>query len=988
MKKEKLTSIMIVALLLLSTLAFIPIRQVNSSSGPIIYWVEADYKAPYAHAGTEDDPYGNITYALSIAGPDNIIKVKPGIYNSTIETFPLKIQNKANITLMSTDGPDETIIQLGSGVGIEITTGADGFVLGGSEGHGFKILSAETGTTFAVQIVNNPNNVEISYNVINTTGSASMAINIGAGGATNLTIKYNEFITEEGDNAIVGGTAAGPIVNPTVSDNTFTSTPGSTSGIAVQFTDTENATITGNTINNYGTGICLHGEYGSVTNVTISDNTISGCKKGIAIGHSSTTDTISNVTMELNTISSNGKGLWIDSDSGIRVGTLTVENNTFSNNAEYGLENTHTDEINATLNWWGDDTGPSEIGSGYGDAVSTNVLYAPWLGMYEKSIEPTLVKGGYTGLFSVTVKNTGSVPPIENITITYPADFTYNARYTISNPYWYLDHHDSTARTLYFKASPAHELTLGEEITFSINMTGASSSEVYDWVVRCKNTKGEDGFLPPALEVTVDADAPIVSITSLTDDERVGGNVWINATITEAHLEEWVLTINGTVVETGSGNVTYLWDTTAYVDGLYVINVTATDLVGDVGSANVNVTVDNSAPQLLWIKLRDQNGKLYEPVDGTFWVPSTVTEIQISASFYDTCAEGDLEGYVYFNVTGELFTNNTWIPDTPYDVSDVNSIPVKINITDDQGNRFVDTWQVRKDFNPPTAPTYTSAEPICGGLIIKGINSTDAESGITQYNVYINGTVEIITPENLASSTKWSSGNLTAFSGVLVLNLTAYAGGVVNVTITASDGSGMESNATAVYIETIPEGTWYPIELYEGWNLISPPLIPNSTDLETVLELMLKAQSFTDVVDSVYYYDASTEPPEWKAYIPGVINEIGSIEAGKGYFIKMKASDVLIIHGRELPEPPATPPVYTLYQGWNLIGFKETAEMDVSTYFTTVPTEILNSAVIFGWDSLNQEYYTVWVGGTPLSKLKPGEGYWIYVIEQCYVAPP
>jgi len=37
--------------------------------------------------------------------------------------------------------------------------------------------------------------------------------------------------------------------------------------------------------------------------------------------------------------------------------------------------------VDATLNWWGDNDGPSGEGTGSGDSVSTNVIFSPWLGI-------------------------------------------------------------------------------------------------------------------------------------------------------------------------------------------------------------------------------------------------------------------------------------------------------------------------------------------------------------------------------------------------------------------------------------------------------------------------------------------------------------------------------------------------------------------------------------------------------------------------------
>jgi PKD repeat protein len=53
--------------------------------------------------------------------------------------------------------------------------------------------------------------------------------------------------------------------------------------------------------------------------------------------------------------------------------------NNFEGNEPYGLENDGTGEVDAEENWWGDESGPNGEGPGHGDAVSSNVLYEPWL---------------------------------------------------------------------------------------------------------------------------------------------------------------------------------------------------------------------------------------------------------------------------------------------------------------------------------------------------------------------------------------------------------------------------------------------------------------------------------------------------------------------------------------------------------------------------------------------------------------------------------
>ena len=60
--------------------------------------------------------------------------------------------------------------------------------------------------------------------------------------------------------------------------------------------------------------------------------------------------------------------------------------------------------------------------------------------------------------------------------------------------------------------------------------------------------------------------------------------------------------------------------------------------------------------------------------------------------------------------------------------------------------------------------------------------------------------------------------------------------------------------AKVIYAGTVPQGSWYPIELYKGWNLISLPLVPANSSISNVLSLLLKE----GLLEGVWTYDAET----------------------------------------------------------------------------------------------------------------------------------
>ena len=317
--------------------------------------------------------YGTIQTAIDAADPGDTIIVSDGTYTEDLTV------NTVNLTLRSLNGKAVTIIQLVDSVGIDLMGGSDNFTLGGASGQGFTISPHATATTFDIQLTNAPSDVEISYSTIDTTGSASMGISVGAAGASGFTISNNTFTAEAGDGSIWGP----KIVNVTVSNNTFTGPGSTTSGYAVEFAGvTGTSTISGNTISGYGMGVAIfHGE--GTSGLTISGNTISGSNNGIRLGqYSPTTDgDMTTVTVTQNTLTNNTIALRISSGANVKASQFTVNNNNISGSSTFGLQNQSSETVTAEDNWWGDASGPTHASNslGTGDTVSDNVDFIPWL---------------------------------------------------------------------------------------------------------------------------------------------------------------------------------------------------------------------------------------------------------------------------------------------------------------------------------------------------------------------------------------------------------------------------------------------------------------------------------------------------------------------------------------------------------------------------------------------------------------------------------
>ena len=163
-------------------------------------------------------------------------------------------------------------------------------------------------------------------------------------------------------------------------------------------------TIANNTCSsNNDHGISLY----SSNDLTIKYNTCSSNNRdGIHLWESSA------CTIENNTISGNMWGLFLASSSQ----NNTVHHNNIYDNSVYGIDASPNNgyEINATNNWWGDDSGPYHPilnENGMGDNVTDNVLFDPWMGKEELE----------TGSLSGYVKDPYGTP-LEGATINITCD--------------------------------------------------------------------------------------------------------------------------------------------------------------------------------------------------------------------------------------------------------------------------------------------------------------------------------------------------------------------------------------------------------------------------------------------------------------------------------------------------------------------------------------------------------------------------------------
>ena len=314
--------------------------------------------------------YDTIQEAIDAASDDDTIVVAAGLYEENIEidkSLTLK-GAQAGIDARTRSGA-ETIIEPDEGTGIRIITAADdvvvidGLTVQNAE-HGIATPEPEMTADITVRNVRvlNPTEFGISPTFTVTTTveycyveGAIQAINAGAlvpFEPTVATFRNNEIV-----NSQFGFT--GYLKDSLIEGNLVRDFATEGVGISGQFLNTE---IRNNTVTGYaeGAGITFEEHYGR--------------------------DLSENVNVEGNTFTGNDLGIYVF-DTQTTLTGITVNFNNIDGNSRYGVWNQGGETLNATKNWWGDAGGPSGRGPGDGDAVSTKVLYSPWLGA-ELSTEP------------------------------------------------------------------------------------------------------------------------------------------------------------------------------------------------------------------------------------------------------------------------------------------------------------------------------------------------------------------------------------------------------------------------------------------------------------------------------------------------------------------------------------------------------------------------------------------------------------------------
>lgn len=330
--------------------------------------------------------YTTIQAAVNASAPGDIIMVASGTYNENI-TVHVSLNLKgaqAGNDARTRSGSESSV----TGGGTNFTINADhvtidGFTLNGPVSSAAVVMpGGNTGETIKNNIINN-SGTAVSFNTSNTMFLQNVVNNVFATATEgfqentspihDITISNNKFGGANGDIYNADITIIEGNSNVTVSGNNSNG-----DGTLIALFKTNSAQITGNTVIGDGVSSAIY-IGGSNSNVSVSGNTVSSAGSAVNVtNYANSIGPNSSVTITGNNLHNNLRGIRVGPTGVASANTVVAHMNSLTGNAEFGLTNQSSFNVDATCNWWGASNGPGPVGPGSGDKVSTGVTFSPW----------------------------------------------------------------------------------------------------------------------------------------------------------------------------------------------------------------------------------------------------------------------------------------------------------------------------------------------------------------------------------------------------------------------------------------------------------------------------------------------------------------------------------------------------------------------------------------------------------------------------------
>ncbi len=181
--------------------------------------------------------------------------------------------------------------------------------------------------------------------------------------------------------------------------------------------------------------------------------------------------------------------------------------------------------------------------------------------------------------------------------------------------------------------------------------------------------------------------------------------------------------------------------------------------------------------------------------------------------------------------------------------------------------------------------------------------------------------------------------------------------GVLDIAITSANG-------VEVYItQTRPS---YKINLLEGWNLISLPMIQTDTSLDAVLA------SINGQYKAMQYFDPSDAANPWKHYEvskPPSLNDLTDLNHTMGIWIYITepGGTTLTVYGNEF----VTGQSIIIRPGWNMVGYPSKSDKPRDVALNNTATDI----DWVGYFDASTDRFVILSAG---ENMEVGRGYWVH----------
>ena len=164
------------------------------------------------------------------------------------------------------------------------------------------------------------------------------------------------------------------------------------------------------------------------------------------------------------------------------------------------------------------------------------------------------------------------------------------------------------------------------------------------------------------------------------------------------------------------------------------------------------------------------------------------------------------------------------------------------------------------------------------------------------------------------------------------------------------------------------------VPLVADWNLVSIPIIPDSTAITDVLASIASKYSI------VHAWDAATQ--NWRSYNPALPSEgqtLLTLDEKTAFWILMTEAATLTVEGTT---PVSTD--QTLAVGWNLVAYPASAARPVAEALASIAGKY---TIVWAYDAGEPKLWKRYNPSAPwasdLTQLEPGRGYWVKAAEGC-----